>query len=50
MNLLTIQEKLNEGFRSSDLVFCYDDNARFQLFWRCNNGSAKNKFREFYCF
>ena len=31
MNLLTIQEKLNEEFRSSDrkLVFWYDDNAEF---------------------
>lgn len=31
MNLLTIQEKLNEQFRSSDrkLVFWYDDNAEF---------------------
>ena len=31
MNLLTIQDKLNEEFRSSDrkLVFWYDDNAEF---------------------
>ena len=31
MNLQTIQEKLNEEFRSSDrkLVFWYDDNAEF---------------------